>query len=456
MGSAGMTAAQAAPRLGLRTAVVEQNRIGGDCLWTGCVPSKALLAAARAAHGMRHADRFGLEPVAPQIDTAKVWARVRAVQEEIAATSDSAERFEQAGVEVVAGAARLVSGTSVAVDGRVLEARHLLLCTGSRPATPPVDGLAEAGFLTSETLFRLERAPRGVVVLGGGPIAVEMAQALVRLGVEVTLLEMADRILGNDEPELADRLAAILRAEGVDVRTGVRVERASVDADGRRRLHAGEESWAAEELLVAAGRAPNVEGLGLEEVGVAVGPKGVIVDDRLRTGVKTVWAAGDVAGRFLFTHSAGYEAVRAVRNAFFPGSSSDAFAVPWTTFTDPELAHVGLTGAQARERHGEDCVEVHRLELADSDRARAEAATEGAIVVVTADGAIVGAHVLAPGAGELIGELTLALERGLDLHELAGVVHVYPTYASDLQRLAAGAAYARAQPVARVLARLRR
>ena len=444
MGSAGMTAAQAAPRLGLRTAVVEQNRIGGDCLWTGCVPSKALLAAARAAHGMRHADRFGLEPVAPQIDTAKVWARVRAVQEEIAATSDSAEQFEEAGVEVVAGAARLVSGTSVAVDGRVLEARHVLLCTGSRPATPPVDGLAEAGFLTSETLFRLERAPRSVAVLGGGPIAVEMAQALVRLGVEVTLLEMAQRILGNDDPELADRLAAILRSEGVDVRTGVRVERASVDADGRKRLHAAEESWEAEELLVAAGRAPNVEGLGLEEVGVAVGPKGVVIDDRLRTSVKTVWAAGDVAGRFLFTHSAGYEAVRAVRNAFFPGSSSDAFVVPWTTFTDPQLAHVGLTGAQARGRHGEDAVEVHRLELADSDRARAEAATEGAIVVVTADGAIVGAHVLAPGAGELIGELTLAIERGLDLHELAGVVHVYPTFASDLQRLAAGAAYARA------------
>lgn len=465
LGSAGMTAAQAAPRFGLRTAGVERARVGGDCLWTGCVPSKALIASARLAHQMRHADRLGLEPADAPVDTARVWARVRTVQEDIAATSDSPQRFREAGVEVVEGVtARLVVGggagqgvlgrvssldapLGVEVDGRLLRARHVLICTGSHPAVPPVEGLEEAGFLTSETLFTLDRAPRSVVVLGGGPIAIEMAQALVRLDVEVTVLEMGDSILARDEPELAARVAAKLSAEGVALNTETAAERVTVDEDGTKRVHAGERSWAAEELLVAAGRAPNVEGLGLEDVGVAVGPKGIVVDDHLRTGRRGVWAAGDVTGGPLFTHAAGFDAARAVRNLAFPGSSGPADEVPWTTFTDPELAHVGLTAAQARERHGEDRVEVHRMELADSDRARAEAATDGAIVVVTAKGRIVGAHVLAPAAGELIHELALALRKGMDLHELATMVHVYPTYALDLQRLAGEAAYARGERV---------
>ncbi|MEJ7782599.1 MAG: FAD-dependent oxidoreductase [Solirubrobacteraceae bacterium] len=471
LGSAGMTAAQAAPRFGLRTAGVERARVGGDCLWTGCVPSKALIASARLAHQMRHADRLGLEPADAPVDTARVWARVRAVQEGIAATSDSPQRFREAGVEIVEGsAARLVAGgrrgrgvtrrvtrpdapLAVEVDGRVLRARHVLICTGSRPASPPVEGLEEAGFLTSETLFTLDRAPRSVVVLGGGPIAIEMAQALARLGVSVTVLEMGDSILARDEPELAARLATRLRAEGVALHTATAAQRVTVDEDGAKRMHAGEKSWAAEEILVAAGRAPNVEGLGLEDTGVAVGPRGIVVDDQLRTSRRGVWAAGDVTGGPLFTHAAGFDAARAVRNLAFPGSSGPADEVPWTTFTDPELAHVGLTAAQARERHGDDGVEVHRMELADSDRARAEAATDGAIVVITAKGRIVGAHVLAPAAGELIHELALALRKGMDLHELAAMVHVYPTYALDLQRLAGEAAYARGERV-RFLTRL--
>jgi pyruvate/2-oxoglutarate dehydrogenase complex dihydrolipoamide dehydrogenase (E3) component len=469
LGSAGMTAAQGAPRFGLRTAGVERARVGGDCLWTGCVPSKALIASARLAHRMRTADRLGLEPFDAPVDTSRVWARVRAVQEDIAATSDSPQRFREAGVEVVEGAsARLAVGRggsgrsagaepppTVEVGGRTLETRHVLICTGSRPASPPVEGLEEAGFLTSETLFTLERAPRSIVVLGGGPIAIEMAQALVRLGVEVTVLEMGDGILSRDEPELASRVAARLRAEGVSLHTATAAQRVTLDGDGTKRVHAGERSFAADELLVAAGRAPNVEGLGLEEAGVAVGPEGIVVDDRLRTSRRGVWAAGDVTGGPLFTHAAGFDAARAVRNMAFPGSSGPADEVPWTTFTDPELAHVGLTAAQACERHGDGAVEVHRMELADSDRARAEEATDGAILVVTAKGRIVGAHVLAPAAGEVIHELALALRQGLDLHELAGMIHVYPTYALDLQRLAGEAAYARGEKV-RFLTRLTR
>jgi len=473
LGSAGMTAAQAAPRFGLHAVGVERARIGGDCLWTGCVPSKALIASARLAHQMRHADRLGLERVDLRVDTARVWARVRAVQEDIAATSDSPQRFREAGAEIVEGtAARLVAvgrrgrGASrrvarpdapiaVEVDGRLLRARHVLICTGSRPATLPVEGLEEAGFLTSETLFTLERAPRSVVVLGGGPIAIEMAQALARLGVEVTVLERGGAILSRDEPELAARVAARLGAEGVVLHTATAAERVTLDGDGAKRVHAGERSFAAQELLVAAGRAPNVEGLGLEDAGVAVGPEGIVVDDQLRTSRRGVWAAGDVTGGPLFTHAAGFDAARAVRNLAFPGASGPADEVPWTTFTDPELAHVGLTAAQAREHHGDDDVEVHRMELADSDRARAEDATDGAIVVVTAKGRIVGAHVLAPAAGELIHELALALRKGMALHELAAMVHVYPTYALDLQRLAGEAAYARGERV-RFLTRLAR
>ena len=444
MGSAGMVAAELAPKLGITVAVAERDRIGGDCLWTGCVPSKALLASAKAAHTLRHAADYGLDPVDVRVDTARVWARIRAVQERIRAADDNAERFEAEGVDVLAGPARLTSPTTVRVGDDEHETRFVLLATGSRPATPPIDGLHEAGFETSETIWERERAPASLVVIGGGPIAIELAQGLQRLGTQVTVLERSDGVLGRDEPALAARVAARLRAEGVDLRTGVEVERVSV-RDGRKVVHAGAQEWAADELFVGAGRAPNVEGLGLEDAGVEVGERGVVVDDRLRSTAKSVYAAGDVAGRFLFTHSAGYEASRAIRNMFFPGSSKDAYLVPWCTFTDPELAHAGLTEAQARAQHGDDAVRVWRHDLEHSDRARADGAAEGEVRIVTAKGRIVGAHVLAPSAGEIIGELALAIDRKLGLNALAGVVHVYPTLAIAIQQLAAEAAYENAQ-----------
>ena len=444
MGSAGMVAAELAPKLGITVAVAERGRIGGDCLWTGCVPSKALLASAKAAHTLRHAADYGLGPVDVRVDSVRVWARIRAVQERIRAADDNAERFEAEGVDVLAGPARLTSPTTVRVGDDEHDTRFVLLATGSRPATPPIDGLHEAGFETSETIWERERAPASLVVIGSGPIAIELAQALQRLGTPVTVLERSDGVLGRDEPALAARVAARLRAEGVDLRTGVEVERVSV-RDGRKVVHAGADEWAADELFVGAGRTPNVEGLGLEEAGVEVGERGVVVDDRLRSSVKSVYAAGDVAGRFLFTHSAGYEASRAIRNMFFPGSSKHAYLVPWCTFTDPELAHAGLTEEQARAEHGDDAVRVWRHDLEHSDRARADGADDGEVRIVTAKGRIVGAHVLAPSAGEIIGELALAIDRGLDLADLAGVVHVYPTLAIAIQQLAAEAAYEDAQ-----------
>lgn len=449
MGSGGMVGAEFAATIGLRVAVVERGRVGGDCLWTGCVPSKALLASAKAAHTMRHADAYGLGAVEPEIDTARVWERIRDVQHQVAATDDNPERFEAMGVEIVPGQARLAGPNTVVVtteDGtarRELEARFVLLCTGSRPAVPAVDGLVEAGYLTSESVFELDRAPRSVVTIGGGPIAVELAQALTRLGVPTTVLQRADRILPRDEPDLVAVLTARLRAEGVDVVVGVQTERVTVEDEHKvvhGRVGGAPATWRAAELLVAAGRTPNLEGLGLEAVGVRTGARGVEVDERMRTNVPSIYACGDVAGRFLFTHSAGHEAVRAIRDAFYPGRGKVTDLVPWCTFTDPELAHVGITVAEARERHGDE-VDVYRLDLAHSDRARTDGAAEGAIMVVTAKGRVVGAHILAPSAGEMIHELGLAIAKGLRLAEVSSLVHVYPTLSTGIGQLAGEASF---------------
>ncbi len=446
MGSGGMVGAEFAATIGLRVAVVERGRVGGDCLWTGCVPSKALLASAKAAHTMKVADRYGLPSVDPlDIDTSLVWKRIRAIQQELAGTDDDPERFKAMGVEVIAGQARLTGPNSVELVGqdRTLETRFILLCTGSRPLAPPIEGLKEAGFLTSESVFEIERAPRSVVMIGGGPIAIEMAQAFTRLGIRTTVLQKGPAILPRDEPDLVATLTAMLREEGVDLRLNVETERVAV-TEGRKIVfgaEAGEPArWDAEELLVAVGRKPNVEGLGLDEVGVKVGRRGIEVDERMRTSVPSIYAAGDVAGRFLFTHSAAYEAVRAVRDAFYPGKGKVTDFVPWCTFTDPELAHAGLTVAEAEKKHGDD-VEVWRMELAHSDRARAESASEGSIVVVTSKGKLVGAHILSPSAGEMIHELAMGINEGMRLAELASLIHVYPTLSTGIGQLAGEAAF---------------
>lgn len=445
MGSGGMVAAEFAASLGLAVAVAEKGRVGGDCLWTGCVPSKALLASAKVAHHLRTADRWGLPASHVEIDTSMVWKRIRAVQHEIAATDDNPERFASEGVEIVPGTARLTGPHTVEVDGRALRTRFVLLCTGSRPAVPAVPGLSEAGYLTSENVFELERAPARVVAIGGGPITVELAQGLNRLGVKVTVLQKGRRILARDEPELVAILTRRLLAEGVDLRVGVEVEQVRVE--GAAKVLTGTEGgrparWEGDEILVGVGRRPNVEGLGLEELGVEVGPRGVQVDDRMRTAVPSVYAAGDVAGRYLFTHSAAHEALRAVRDMFFPGRGRVASLVPWCTFTDPELAHAGLTEEEARQRHG-SAVAVHRLDLSSSDRARAEGDAEGRIVLVCGPwGRLLGAHLLAASAGEMIHELALVIKGNGRLADLSSLIHVYPTLSTSVGQLAGDATFA--------------
>ena len=460
MGSGGMPAADFAATLGLKVAVVERHRVGGDCLWTGCVPSKALLASAKVAHHVRTAERYGLPSIdLPAIDTTAVWARIKEVQRQIATTDDDPHRYEEMGIELVRGPARLVDGTTVDVDGRRLDTRFVLLCTGSRPASPPIPGLAEAGFLTSETFFELDRCPPSLVFIGGGPIAVELAQACHRLGVTVTVLQKGPGILPRDEPDLSRRLLELLRAEGLDLRLGVDAKAVEVLPDGRKVVVAEVEGpggtpevrrFEADDVFVGAGRVPNVEGLGLEALGIQVGRRGIETDDRGRTAVKTVYAAGDVAGRTLFTHSAAYEGVRALRDMFFPGRGTVDATIPWCTFTDPELAHVGLTSAEARERYGDDC-HLWRMELAHSDRARADGSAEGVILLVTGPKRrIVGGHILSPAAGELVHEVALAEAKGLRLDDLATLVHVYPTLATSVGMLAAESVFDNAARIRRV------
>ncbi len=460
LGSGGTLAAEfAAVELGLKVAAVERDRIGGDCLWTGCVPSKSLIASARVAHTVREAHRFGVTTGETTVDLEAVWGRIKTVQATIAATDDSPDRFREMGIELVVGEGRVTGYREVTVDtpsgSRRLATRFILVCTGSRPTIPPIPGLAEVDFLTSENIFELNRPPGSLVMIGGGPIASELAQAMVRLGVGTTVLEMAHRLVPRDEPELADRLATILRAEGVELHLATTATAVRKGGDGVI-VDTAERQFTADGLVVATGRTANVEPLGLDRFGIPVGAAGVEVDGRNRTLVPTIYVVGDAAaGRPQFTHSAAYDAVIAVRDMFLPGRGNSAQLVPWCTFTDPELAHVGLTAAEARERHGNRTVTVHRHELAHNDRARADGHTDGLLMIVTAKDRIVGAHALAPAAGELIHELALAIKLGVGIDELSQLVHVYPTIAVGIGRMAGDRAFEKARRY-RSLAKLSR
>ncbi len=442
LGSGGTLAAEfAAGELGLRVAAVERGRIGGDCLWTGCVPSKALIASARVAHTVRHAAEFGIGAGAPDIDLRAVWARIKSIQAEIAETDGSPDRFRGLGVDLIEGSGRITGYRQVTVetpDGELrLDTRYILVCTGSRPAVPPIPGLDTVEYHTSETLFEIDEPPASLVMIGGGPIATELAQSMVRLGVRTTVLEMAHRLVPRDEPELADRLGQILRREGVDLHLSTSATAVRPGGDGVV-VETDDAEFTAAGLIVATGRHANFESLGLERLGVPVGPDGAEVDGRNRTLVPSIYVVGDAAkGRADFTHVAAHDAVLAVRDMFFPGRGAPVQLTPWCTFTEPELAHVGLTAAEARERHGRGAIAVHRHELAHNDRARADGTTDGLILVVTAKGRIVGAHALAPAAGELIHELALAIQFGAKLTELSEMIHIYPTLSVGIGRLAA-------------------
>jgi pyruvate/2-oxoglutarate dehydrogenase complex dihydrolipoamide dehydrogenase (E3) component len=437
-GSAGLSVAAGAAQMGASTVLIEQAKMGGDCLNYGCVPSKSLLAAAHAAAGGARAQSFGVDYEAPRVVGARVRDHVRGVIAAIA-PNDSVERFEGFGAEVVRAPARFVSPREVEADGKRIRARRFVVATGSSPAVPPIDGLSETPHLTNETIFDLDVVPEHLIVLGGGPIGMEMSQAHRQLGARVTVLEKS-KILPKDDPEAVAILRARLEDEGIDVREGVQVAGVEADPAGVAvRIQAGDgfERVAGSHLLVAAGRRPNVGGLDLERAGIAYGARGIEVDDRLRTTNHRVFAIGDVAGGLQFTHVAGYHAGIVIKNALFHWPARVRYgSVPWVTYTQPELAHVGLIEAEAQDS-GEK-IKVLRWPYHDNDRAQAERKTEGLAKIVTTErGHVLGATIVGASAGELIQVWVLAIEQRLKIGTIATMIAPYPTL-GEINKRAAG------------------
>ena len=435
-GSGGLVAASFAVKLGAKVALVEKNRIGGDCTWTGCVPSKALLKAAKVAHDVRIASRYGITGGDPLVAMPAVRDYVRSAIEAVY-QFETPEELERQGVNVVLGAAQFRDSRTIAANGRTMTSKRFLLTTGAKPAIPSIAGLADVPFFTYEQIFENDRLPRALIVVGGGPIGMEMAQAYQRLGSRVTIV--AERLFPKEEPEVRDVIRRVFEREGVrfvEARaTSARRENDQVIIGTDRGEARGDL------LLVTAGRRPVVDGLDLEKAGIHYSERGIPVDEYLRTNVRNIYAAGDVIGKYQFTHLAGWQAFQAVRNALLPGKATGfTEVVPWTTFTDPEVAHVGATESEARQRFGDE-VTVHRWEMKNTDRAICENDTDGFIKVITRKGdAILGVTIVAARAGEAITEFILGMQRKIGLTDLAGAIHVYPTYSTAIQQLAAEAA----------------
>lgn len=437
-GSAGLSVAAGAAMLGVRTVLVERGRMGGDCLNYGCVPSKALIAAARQAVAWRQAGKLGIRYEEPEIDFPAV---MRHVQDTIAAIApnDSIERFIALGVQVLQGEARFAGPDSITVDGRVIHARRFVIATGSQPLVPPIEGLAETPYLTNETIFALDRLPLHLLVIGGGPVGIELAQAFRRLGSRVSVIEQR-RCLPREDAELSGPVLDALRDEAVDIREETEVIRAENTAAGivltLRAADGATERLAGSHLLVAAGRRPALAGLALERAGIATGPAGITVDRGLRTSNRRVYAIGDVTGLSPFTHTAGYHAALVLKNALFRlPAKADHDLMPRVTYSDPELAAVGLDEAAARARHG--AIRILRWPFAATDRAQAEGRTDGLVkVIVTPRGRILGAGIVGPDAGDLLQPWSLALGRRLGIGAMQAMVAPYPTRSEAGKRVA--------------------
>jgi pyruvate/2-oxoglutarate dehydrogenase complex dihydrolipoamide dehydrogenase (E3) component len=434
-GTAGLTAALAAAHAGARTALIERrSRLGGDCTFTGCVPSKTLIEAARAAHECRLLLGEDVE-----VDFARVTERVRRTVDEIA-EDERDDRFTRHGIDVVHAAARFAGENELELeDGRTLRARRFVLATGTRPATPPIEGLDAAPYLTNETIFDLDRLPDHLVVLGGGPTGLELAQAFRRLGSAVTVIDATDRLLPREEPEASEVVAGAFDEEGIEVvlgTTAIAVRGTTVECEGR--------TVAGDALLLATGREADVEGLGLELAGVALADGFVPIDERCRTSADHVYAAGDVTGGRLFTHVAAREGSVAGLNAAGRRAKLNERAVPEVTFLDPEVARVGLTEAEARDRH--QGVRAAVFPMSRVDRARIAGRPAGFVKLVTArrrvlgrtgGGLLVGAHIVGPRAGELIQECVFAVATRAFAGRLAQTIHAYPTMSMAVQQAAA-------------------
>lgn len=425
-GSGGLTAARLARFFDKRVALIDRDRLGGDCLHHGCVPSKALIKASRVAHEAATADRWGLVARDLRAGMGPVTARVQRAVTEIGALDD-AEALTAIGADVLLGGARFVDPHRLRVGDREISARFVLIVSGSRPAVPDIPGLAGAGFLTNEGAFDLADLPARLAVIGGGPIGVELGQAFARLGSAVTILQRGPHLIPRDDADMIDLLETRFAAEGIDVRLGARVR--GVRVEGRDTvLDLGDGELRADRILCATGRAPNVEGLGLDAAGIATTARGITIDGLLRTSRSHVYAAGDVTGGPAFTHFAGYQAAHAVRNIFVPVKARFARGhLPWVTFTDPEIAHVGLTEAEAVAAG--TAHDVIRFPYSHNERAVTDAEPVGLMKFLVDDRRrLLGAHIAGHCAGELINELTLAMNNKLTVDDIIGSIHAYPTY----------------------------
>ena len=465
-GSGGLVSAYIGAAVRAKVSLIEKGAMGGDCLNTGCVPSKALIRTARLVHDIRHAADHGVAEASYRLDFAATMERVQSVIAKVE-PHDSPERYRGLGVDVIEGAARIVSPWAVEVNGRTLTTRGIVVATGASPSVPPIPGLVDVPYRSSENLWEMREQPRRLVVLGGGPIGSELTQAFARLGSEVWQVERGNRIMGREDPDVSSEVERRFAAEGVHVLTGtsaVAVEGADApDADGGRGVLVAERGGETlrlpfDELVVAVGRTPNVTGFGLEELGVEIDERGTVATDAyLRTSVPSIYAVGDVAGPFQFTHTASHQAWYATVNALFGmfrRFKVDYRVIPWATFTDPEVARVGLNESDAKARGIP--YELTVYEIGESDRAIADSADEGFIKVLTVPGrdTILGVTIVGAHAGELIAEYVLAMKRKVGLKRLLGTIHVYPTLAESNK--AAAGVWQKAHQPERVLGWLER
>ena len=434
------------------------------------MPSKAILKSAKIAHYIQEAEKYGILVKEGQVDFGRVMTYVRSTQHTIEQEHDNPERFREMGVDVIFGEGHFESPRTFVVKDTendqtlTLKSKKFVVATGSRPNAPHIPGIDSVDYLDSENIWELDELPERLLVIGAGPIGIELAQAFHRLGAKVTIVQRSDRILTKEDTEVSEKMLSYLQEDGIEILLNtnpVQVEQIKAplsdelnpdiavwepqntasSEEYRVQLKAAdtgdEREITVDRILIAAGRNPNIEGLELEKIGVRIGKRGVEVNNKLQTTVKNVYAAGDVVGHYLFTHVAAFQATQIVRNIFFPGSSAINYSVvPWTTFCDPEVARCGLTEAEAREKHGD--VDVFRVDLHDVDRAVAEGETKGFIKVIATrwKGKILGVHLVGPTAGEVIHEFVLAMNANIPLRKLAGIIHVYPTFASIVWRVA--------------------
>lgn len=438
-GTAGLVCAAGAAGLGASVALVERHLLGGDCLNTGCVPSKALIAASRVWHAVRNGEEMGAAPPIGTGDFSRVMERMRRLRAEIS-VNDGAPRFRGLGVDVFLGNARFVAADAVQVNGSRLNFKRAVVATGARAAVPPIPGLAEAGYLTHETVFSLTTLPRRLAIIGAGPIGCELAQAFTRFGSQVTVFDVLPRVLPRDDDDAAALIASVLQRESVRLQLGAKIEEVQTKGQHKVVRFSGDPSSdrvAVDEVLVATGRVPNVEGFGLEAARIEFGRQGVKTDDHLRTTNRRVFACGDVASPLQFTHAADAQARLVLRNALFFGRGRlSALLIPSCTFTSPEVAHVGLLPAAAKKGGVE--LQTIRVDLGDVDRARLDGETDGFLKVHVHAGTdkIAGATMVAAGAGDLIGELCLAMRAGVGLKTIADTVHPYPTQCEVVKKAA--------------------